>query len=75
MFWIVVGKSLAGLKQIQAQIDGVFSHDSLSDAAEPFHVLHMDPMSDDSMSNQLLVAHLCHCMPCFGLWMGKVWQV
>jgi hypothetical protein len=39
-----------------------FSHDSLSDAAEPFHVLYMDPMSDDSMSNQLLVAHLCHCM-------------
>jgi hypothetical protein len=66
---------LAGLKQIQAQIDGILSHNSLSDAAEPFHVLHMDPMSDDSMSNQLLVAHLCHCMPCFGLWMGKVWQV
>jgi hypothetical protein len=47
---------------LQAQIDGFFSHDSLSDAAEPFHVLYMDPMSDDSMSNQLLVAHLCHCM-------------
>jgi hypothetical protein len=48
-------ESLAGLKHIQAQIDGVFSHDSLSDAAEPFHVLHMDSMSDDSMSNQLQV--------------------
>jgi hypothetical protein len=44
--------SLAGLKQIhQAQIDGVSSHDTSSVAAEPFHVLHMDPMSDVSMCN------------------------
>jgi phage-related protein len=41
VFWTVDGKSLAGLKQIQAQIDGVFSHDSLSDAAEPFHVFYI----------------------------------
>jgi hypothetical protein len=27
----------------------------------------MDPMSDVSMCDQLLVAHLLHCMLCFGL--------
>ncbi len=41
---------------------------TLSDAAEPFHVLYMDPMSDVSMCNQLLFTCLCHCMPCLGLW-------
>jgi hypothetical protein len=50
------GKSLAGLKQIQAQTKCFSSHDTLSDAAEPFHALHMDPMSNFSMCNQLLVA-------------------
>jgi hypothetical protein len=39
--------------QIQPKIDGISSHDTLSVAAEPFHVLHMDPMSDVSMCNQL----------------------
>ena len=61
--------------QIQPKIDGISSYDTLSVAAEPFHVLHMDPMSDVSMCNQLLVAHLCHPKPCFGLLLGKVWQV
>jgi hypothetical protein len=32
-------------------------------------------MSDFLMCNQLLVAHLCHLMPCFGLWLGKGWQM
>jgi hypothetical protein len=59
---------LAGLKQIQDKTDGVTSHDTSSVAAEPFHVLHMDPMSDVSMCNQvLMVAHLCHPMLCFVL--------
>jgi hypothetical protein len=48
------------VQQIQAKSDGVSSHNTLSVAAGPCHVLHMDPMSDDSMCNQLLVAHLCH---------------
>jgi hypothetical protein len=34
----------------------------------------MDPMSDDSMCNQLLVAHVCPTMLCFGLLLGKVWH-
>jgi hypothetical protein len=51
------------------------SQDTLSIPAEPFHVLHMDPMSDDSMCSQLLVAHLCHTMPCFELDLGKIWAV
>jgi hypothetical protein len=51
--------------QIKPKIDGISSHDTLSVAAEPLHVLHMDPMSDVYMCNQILVAqHLCHAMPC-----------
>jgi hypothetical protein len=57
-----------------SQIDGVSSKNATSNAAEPFHVLHMDPMSDVSMCNQLLVAHLCRPIPCFGLWLGTVWK-
>jgi hypothetical protein len=51
--------------------DGLSSQDTLSNAAELFIVLHMDPMSDVSMCNQLLVAQLYHPMPCFGLQLGK----
>jgi hypothetical protein len=72
VFWGVDGKSLAGVQQIQAQSDGISSHHTLSVAAEPFHVLHMDPMlSDVSMCNKLLVAHQSHPMMCSGLWLGK----
>jgi hypothetical protein len=67
---------LAGVQQkIQAKSGGVSSHNTSSNAAEPFHVLHMDPISDVSMCNQLLVAHLCLPMLCFGLRLGTVWQV
>jgi hypothetical protein len=59
--------------KIQAKIDGVSSHNTSSNAAEPFHILlNMDLMSDVSMCNQLLVAHLCCPMPCFGLRLGTV---
>jgi hypothetical protein len=34
----------------------------------------MDPMSDDSMCNQLLVAHVCHTMLCFGLQLRNAWH-
>jgi hypothetical protein len=97
-------------KKIHAKSGGVSSHNTSSNAAEPFHVcsglwlrtvwqvcskykpksmvfparmphpnvaepfqgLHMDPMSDVSMCNQLLVAHLCLHVPCFGLRLGTV---
>jgi hypothetical protein len=72
MFWTAVGKCLAGMGIIQDKIDGLSSQDTLSFAAESLHVLHMIPMSDVSMCNQLLVAQLCHPMPCFGLQLGKV---
>jgi hypothetical protein len=73
VFWTVVGKSFGRCAaKIQAQIDGVSSHKSSSNAAEPFHVLDMNPMSDVSMCNQLLVAHLCCPTPCFGLRLGTV---
>jgi hypothetical protein len=75
VFWTAAGKSLAGVQLIQAKIYGIYSHNTLSVAAEPFHVLYMDPMSDVSMCNQLLVAHHCLPMPCFGLQLGKVLQI
>jgi hypothetical protein len=34
-------------------------------AAESFHVLHMDSMSDDALLNQLLSPHLCQVIPFF----------
>ena len=49
VFWAAVGKSLALCLQTQAKIDGVFGHNISSVAAEPFHVLHVNLMSDDSM--------------------------
>jgi hypothetical protein len=50
----------------QGEIEGLSSQGTLSFVAESFHVLQMDsiPMSDVSMCNQLLVAQLCHPMPC-----------
>ena len=68
-FWAVIGKEKFGstLPQILGKTGAVWRHVTECDAAEPFHVLHMDPMSDVSMCNQLLVAHLCHPMLCFVL--------
>ena len=43
----------------------------MQDAAEPFHVLHMCPMGDDAVLNQLLSPHLCQAMPVFGLRVAK----
>jgi hypothetical protein len=67
VFWTDVVKSLAVCQQIPVKHARISSHDTLSIAAEPFHVLHMDPMSDVSMCYKLLVAHLCQSMLCFGL--------
>jgi hypothetical protein len=47
--------------------DAVWRHVTEYDAAESFHVLHMGPMSDDAVSNQLLSSNLCLlAMPLFG---------
>jgi hypothetical protein len=61
VFWAVAKQNLAVEQQIQAQNDGVSSHNTLSEAAEPTHVLHMDPMtmSDVSMCDQLLWWTIC----------------
>jgi hypothetical protein len=64
-FGLSLGK-FGGYAANPSQSDGVNSA-MASVAAEPFLVLHMDPMSDVLMCNQLLVAHLCHLMPCFVL--------
>jgi hypothetical protein len=65
-FGLQLGKVWHCASESQAKIDGISIHKISSVAAEPFHVLHMDPMSDDSMCNQLLVAHVCPT-PCFVL--------
>ena len=66
-FWAAVGLSLAKCQQISARIDDVCSHGTISVDAEPFHVIHMGPMSDVVMWNSLLVANLVRNNPIFGL--------
>jgi hypothetical protein len=52
--WQAVGK-------FQPKIDAVCEdHGTISVGAEPFHVIHMSPMSDVVMRNSLLGANLCH---------------
>jgi hypothetical protein len=42
------------------------------DAAEPLHVLRMDQMSDDAVSDQLLSTHPCQAIGLFGLRLAKI---
>ena len=62
-----VGPSLASCQQLSAKIDAVFSHSTISVDAEPFHDIHMGPMSDVVMRNSLMGANLCQANPIFGL--------
>jgi hypothetical protein len=51
--------------EILGKSDAVWRHVTVYDAAEPFHVLHMDPMSDDLVSNQIPSPYLSsHSKPC-----------
>jgi hypothetical protein len=59
-------KTLALCRQLSSITDAVWRHVTEYDAAESFHVLHMGPMSDDAVPNQLLSPHLCLAMPLFG---------
>ena len=61
-FWLQQAESLALPHHTQAKSQVVSSHTTTSVAVEPFHVLHVDPMSDVSMCNHLLVAHLCQAI-------------
>ena len=45
-FWAEIGKKFVTLLQIFGKTDAVWRHVAAQDAAEPFHVLHMCPMSD-----------------------------
>jgi hypothetical protein len=42
------------------------------DAAEPFHVLHMDQISYDAVPNQLPNPHPCQAMQPFGLRLAQI---
>ena len=66
-FGAEIGENSGTLPQILGKTDAVWSHVTMRDAAEPFNVLLMCPMSDDAVSNQLLSPHLCVAMPLFGL--------
>ena len=72
-FWAEIGKKLGTLPQLLGKTDAVWRHVAIQDAAEPFNfnVLHMDPMNDDAVSNQLLGPHLCLAIPLFGLRWAK----
>ncbi len=70
-FWAAVGKKFAICLQILGDVDAVLQQLTIYAAAEPFHVLHMGPMSDDAVSNQLLGPHLNQAMPLFGLPLAK----
>jgi hypothetical protein len=58
--------SFALCRQLSSKTDAVWMHVTEYDDAESFHVLHMGPMSDDAVPNQLLSPHLCLAMPLFG---------
>jgi hypothetical protein len=60
--------------KFQPKIDAVCDHGTISVGAEPFHVIHMSPMSDVVMRNSLLRANLCQANPIFGLQFAKAWQ-
>ncbi len=51
----IVSKFSSTLPQILGKADAVWRHVTVQDAAEPFHVLHMCPMSDDAVPNHLLI--------------------
>jgi hypothetical protein len=62
-------------QQIWDKTEAVGSHDTLWDAAKPFHIIHMGLMGDPAMCSQLLVAHLWQVMPYFSrscrMWLKK----
>ena len=76
IFWAVIGKEKFGstLPQILGKTGAVWRHVTECDAAEPFHDLHMGPMSDDAVSNQLLGPHLCPAMALVGLRLKNGWH-
>ena len=59
------------LPQILGKIDAVWRHVAIEDAAEPFNILHMCPMSDDAVPNLPLSPYLCPAMQLFGDDVGK----
>ena len=69
-FWDGMGKKFGTSQQIWGKSDGGWGHVTTQDA-EQFNVIHMDPMSDDAVSNQLLSLNLCLAMPVFGLGWAK----
>ena len=66
-FWAEIGKKFGTLSQILGKTDAVWRRVTIQDAAEPFNVLHMGPMSDDAVLNQLPSPLLGLAMPLFGL--------
>ena len=74
-FWAYQLAKAIGIscQQLSAKIDAVFGHSTISVDAEPFHDIHMGPMSDVVMWNRLLVANLCQASHIFGLQLAKAY--
>jgi hypothetical protein len=70
-FGLQLGESLVLQHLIQAKIDGVSGHDTISDVSKPFHALHVDSIGDVPVCNQFLMDNLCQAMLCFGLQLGE----
>jgi hypothetical protein len=65
--------ALCTFNEILCKSDAVWRNVTVyDDAAEPLHVLHMDPMNDDSESNQIMSPSLFQAMQHFCLPLVKV---
>jgi hypothetical protein len=71
IFGLQLAKSSELCHQISSKTDAVWKNVTEYDAAEPFHVIHSRPISDDTVSNQLLGPHLCLAISLFGLQLAK----
>jgi hypothetical protein len=58
-FWAAAGKKFSiCYHPIQGLTDAVQRHSTEWDAVAPFHAIHISPMGDVAMSNQLLTPHV-----------------
>jgi hypothetical protein len=61
----MLAKSLADFNQSTAKTKIVYSHHTNHGSAEPFHFLHIGPMSDATMMRRLCVAYFGQFMSSF----------
>jgi hypothetical protein len=72
---LLLAKSLADFRQSQAKTKVVCTQHTKHGTAEPFHFIHMGPMSDDTMLRRPCVAYLEAPCPCGTVAGQNVWQI